>query len=80
MADKAANRPARKTHAGDAVGERGDEHSPLQARAAFIENWGWEFVVGFNQGACERGRAQHGNNSETHQRVEREWKKRRKKV
>jgi hypothetical protein len=73
MSDEAANRSARKTDSGTGSGGRGGEHSPLQARAAFIENWGWESVVGFNQGACERGKAQHGHNSETHEKVRAEW-------
>jgi hypothetical protein len=59
--------------AGIGGGRSGDEHSPLQARAAFIQNWGWESIVSFNRGACERGRAQHGNNSETHEKVRQRW-------
>src|SRR5438045_853214 len=39
--------------------------SPLQTRAAFIKNWDWQSVISINRGACERGRAQHGINSET---------------
>lgn len=73
MADETANRSARKTDSGTGSGGRGGEHSPLQARAAFIQNWSWESVIGFNQGACERGKAKHGNNSETHEKVRREW-------
>src|ERR1051325_4300563 len=73
MADEAPNRSARKTDSGDAQGGRGDEHSPLQARAAFIKNWSWESIIGLNRGSCERGRAQHGHNSETHERVRRQW-------
>ncbi|PYJ61686.1 MAG: hypothetical protein DME24_05850 [Verrucomicrobia bacterium] len=73
MPDEAANRSARKAHSGDDSGGRGDEHSPLQARAAFIQNWSWEFVVSFNRGACERGRSQHGHNQEPHQKVRDEW-------
>lgn len=79
MPDEAANRPAQKAHSGDGVGGRGDEYSPLQARAAFIQNWSWDAVVGFNRGACERGRAQHGHNSETHEKVRREWEETRQK-
>jgi len=73
MADEAANRSARKTDSGTGSGGRGGEHSPLQARAAFIQNWNWQSVVSFNQGACERGKAKHGNNSETHEKVRRQW-------
>ena len=49
--------------------------SPLQARAAFIKNWGWQSVVSINQGACERGRAQHGVNSETGSACAADWEK-----
>lgn len=38
--------------------------SPLQTRAQFLKNWDWHAVVSINQGACQRGRAQHGLNSE----------------
>ena len=73
MPDEAANRSARKTDSGTRARGRGGEHSPLQARAAFVQNWSWESVVSFNRGACERGRAQHGNNPETHQKVRAQW-------
>ena len=51
------------------------EQSPLQTRAAFLANWDWELVVSLNRGACERGRAQHGLNSETHATVAAEWER-----
>jgi hypothetical protein len=73
MPDEAANRSARKADSGPRTGGCSREHSPLQARAAFIQNWGWQSIVGFNQGACERGKAKHGYNSETHEKVRREW-------
>jgi hypothetical protein len=47
--------------------------SPLQARAAFVKNWDWQSVVSINRGACERGRAQHGVNSETESACAEEW-------
>jgi hypothetical protein len=47
--------------------------SPLQARAKFLKNWSWDSVVSINRGACERGRAQHGVNSETHRARAQEW-------
>src|SRR5437899_1049580 len=53
------------------------EQSPLQTRAAFIQNWGWQSVVGINRGTCERGRAQHGVNSETGSACAEEWEKKR---
>src|SRR5712691_8892406 len=49
--------------------------SPLQARAAFVKNWGWQSVVSINRGACERGRAQHGVNSEAGKACEADWEK-----
>ena len=51
--------------------------SPLQARAAFIKNWDWQSVVRINRGACERGGAQHGVNSETGRACETEWETKR---
>jgi hypothetical protein len=47
--------------------------SPLQTRAAFVKNWDWQSVVSIKQGACERGRAQHGINSETGIACTQEW-------
>jgi len=73
MGDEAENRSAGKADSRVSSERSGGEHSPLQTRAAFIQNWGWESVIGFNQGACERGKAQHGYNSETHQKVRVEW-------
>jgi len=48
--------------------------SPLQARAAFVKNWDWQSIVGINRGACQRGGAQHGINSETGSACAQEWK------
>jgi hypothetical protein len=73
MPDEAEIRPRRESNAGDGDEERGGEQSPLQGRAAFIKNWDWQFVTGFNQGACERGKAQFGHNSETHEQVRQRW-------
>src|SRR5262249_40578484 len=39
--------------------------SPLQTRAQFLKNWDWQSIISINQGACARGKAQHGINSET---------------
>lgn len=47
--------------------------SPLQARAQFLKNWDWHAVIGINRGACERGRAQHGINSEAGAACAAEW-------
>ncbi|MDA1278163.1 MAG: hypothetical protein O2960_29555, partial [Verrucomicrobia bacterium] len=47
--------------------------SPFQTRAAFVKNWNWQSVVSINRGTCERGRAQHGINSETGGACAQEW-------
>jgi len=47
--------------------------SPLQTRAAFIKNWDWQSVLGINRGACQRGGAQHGINSEAGCACAQEW-------
>src|SRR5438876_3740239 len=52
------------------------EQSPLQARAAFLKNRSWELVVSLNRGACARGSAQHGQNSESYGALEAEWRSR----
>ncbi|MBI3878836.1 MAG: hypothetical protein HY301_02075 [Verrucomicrobia bacterium] len=73
MADETPNRSAGKADAGNVAGGGGDEHAPLQTRAAFLKNWGWELVVSYNRGACERGSAQHGRNSEAFEKVGCRW-------
>jgi hypothetical protein len=73
MSDEAEIRPGREADAGNGDGERAGEQSPLQGRAAFIKNWDWQFVTSFNRGACERGKAQFGHNSEAHDRVRQSW-------
>ncbi len=75
MRDETADGPPQKTHPGNAPGGGRVEHSPLQSRAAFIENWSWESVISLNRGACERGRAQHGFNSETEEKARNDWEK-----
>ena len=75
MSDETEDRPSgapegRGHHSGGP-----GEQSPLQARAAFIKNRSWESVVGFNRGACARGGAQHGINSETGEACAAEWEK-----
>ena len=75
MADETANR---STGAPDGKGSAsgGDGFgSPLQARAAFLKNWDWLAVISINQGACARGRAQHGLNSETSAACAADWEK-----
>jgi hypothetical protein len=53
-------------------GGPGDE-SPFQTRAQFLKNWSWQSVIGINCGTCERGRAQHGLNSETSAACAQDW-------
>jgi hypothetical protein len=73
MSDETPIRPSGKADARNADEKRVGEQSPLQSRAAFVKNWDWQLVVSLNRGACERGRAQFGNNSETHERVRQKW-------
>src|SRR5712692_7520179 len=77
MPDETEIRPGGEDHAGDAHGERAGQPSPLQGRAAFIKNWDWQLVASLNRGSCNRGKALHGNNSETHERVRQRWDERR---
>jgi hypothetical protein len=77
MSDEAEIRSGREADAGNGDGERAGQQSPLQGRAAFIKNWDWQFVTRLNRGACERGKAQFGHNSETHERVRERWETRR---
>jgi hypothetical protein len=73
MSDETEIRRGGEADAGDADGERRGQQSPLQGRAAFIKNWNWQLVAGLNRGACERGKAQFGNSSEAHDRVQDRW-------
>jgi hypothetical protein len=73
MGDEA---PLRSGHESDAEdGARGSTGEPasLQARAPFLANWNWQSVTRINERLCRGGRAQHGKNSETHGRCEKEW-------
>ena len=67
--DRSAGAPDRRRPAsgGDGVG------SPFQTRAAFLKNRSWELVVGLNRGACARGGAQHGANTESFKATRAEW-------
>jgi hypothetical protein len=73
MGDEAKNRSAEASDSGGPRASGGGIGSPLQTRAAFLENWDWVAVVGVNRRACARGGAQHGVNSETGAACEREW-------
>ena len=73
MSDETEIRPGGKDHPGDAHGERPGQQSPLQGRAAFVKNWDWQLVTSLNRGSCDRGKALHGHNSETHEGVRQRW-------
>jgi hypothetical protein len=75
MSNETANRPAGTPDDGGSASGGDGLGSPLQARAAFLKNWDWLAVVSINRGACERGRAQHGTNSETSGACAAEWEK-----
>lgn len=51
----------------------GGECSPLQTRAAFLQNWDWQSVLSINQRACQRSGSQHGINPETGTACATEW-------
>ena len=73
MNHEAEARSAEVRHSeGNSEGGGGAE-SPLQTRATFLQNWDWQSVVGLNRGLCERGGAQHGENSESHAAVAKQW-------
>jgi len=80
MPDETANRPSRTPDRPGHSGGSGGDGSPLQARAAFVKNWDWQSVVRINCGTCERGRAQHGLNSETATACAAEWETHRQRI
>ncbi|HRI16318.1 MAG TPA: hypothetical protein PLX89_25270 [Verrucomicrobiota bacterium] len=73
MPDESAPRSPETPDRGRHPPSSGGVGSPLQTRAAFLQNWDWQSVTSINRGACERGRAQHGINSETHSACAEEW-------
>ena len=77
MPDETPNRPAEASDGGRHPRGGGEGGSPLQARAAFVENWDWESVTGINRGTCARGGAQHGINSETGSACSEGWERQR---
>jgi hypothetical protein len=80
MSDEIANRSAGAPDGARHSGGSGRDGSPLQARAAFVKNWDWQSVVRINRGACERGGAQHGPNSEAAAACEAEWEAQRARI
>jgi len=73
MSDETANRSSGASDGGRHPQGGGGISSPLQARAEFLKNWNWNSVISINRGACERGRAQHGLNSEAGATCAAEW-------
>ena len=78
MDDETASRSVGTPHGRGHHGGDSGEQSPLQARTAFIKNRSWESVISYNRGACARGGAQHGQNSEGFETTRREWEEWRK--
>ncbi len=73
MDDEAANGSAEAPEGRRPAPGGGGHGSPLQARAQFLKNWDSNVVISINRGACERGRAQHGINSEAGAACAAEW-------
>jgi hypothetical protein len=73
MTNETASRSAGASDGGGHSPGGGGVGSPFQARAAFLKNWDWLAVISINRGACERGGAQHGINSETGAACAKEW-------
>lgn len=76
MPDETTPGSAETPHGRGLHGRGGREQSPLQARAEFFQDGSWDLVVSVNRGACARGGAQHGVNSETHEAVAGDWRHR----
>ena len=74
MSDETPTRSGQTTDGGGLHGGSPGEQSPLQGRAEFFPHGSWELVVSLNRGACARGGAQHGFNSEAARTVEDEWR------
>ena len=70
MDDEAATGPVGASERRGYLGGSPGEQPPLQVRAQFRTNRNWEFVLGLNRGACARGGAQYGQNSESYAAVE----------
>jgi hypothetical protein len=77
MNDEAASGSAGASDAGGHSRGGEGESTPLQGRAKFLKNWSWASVTQINAGLCERGGAQRGINSETHQALAEEWEAKR---
>src|SRR3974390_2700343 len=73
MDNETAAGPAGAPEGGGPASGGGGVGLPLQARAQFLKNWDWNVVISINRGACERGRAQHGTDSEAGETCASEW-------
>src|SRR5581483_3442973 len=73
MDDETQIRSGRQSDAGDGAARGAGKPASLQGRAAFLKNWDWQSVVRLNERLCRSGRAQHGQNSETHAACQKEW-------
>jgi hypothetical protein len=80
MADESSSGSGRATDGQRPHGGGFSEQSPLQARAQFLKNWSWDLVISLNRGACERGKAQHGFNRETQEKVAAKWQSQREEI
>jgi hypothetical protein len=80
MDDEAAIGSAGATDRPGHSGGSSGKQSPLQARAKFLKNRSWELVTSLNQGACARGGAKHGQNSESNKTVAADWESRRRQI
>jgi hypothetical protein len=75
MGDETANRPAEAPDGRGHPGGGEGEPAPLQSRSHFLQNRDWASVTQINAGLCQRGGAQHGINTETHQAVAEDWER-----
>lgn len=75
MADETSIGSAEAPDGGGHRGTGGGEFAPLQTRAAFVENWSWESLVGINRRICAGSGAQHGTNSEAGGACAAEWER-----
>ena len=75
MDDETETRPAGASDGRGYPGGGEGSSAPLQSRAEFLKNWSWSSVTQINGGLCDRGKAQRGVNSETHEAVAEEWEK-----
>jgi hypothetical protein len=73
MADETSLRPGDESNAENGAAGGTGESASLQGRAPLLANWDWQSVIRINERLCRGSRAQHGQNSETHARCEKQW-------